>query len=59
MEEDQDYVEAILLVLKAQSLSLENGYRTTHEQETQNVVVLHFARSAVLHSCPTEKQWAT
>jgi hypothetical protein len=37
----RNHTEAILLVLIAQSTDEENGCEAMHEQEAQNVVVLH------------------
>lgn len=51
-------MEAIFLVLYAHSTDQENSFQTTYEQGMQNVVVLHFACSTVIHNCPNEKQWA-
>lgn len=37
---------------------LKNGYQIMQKQEKQNVVLLQHEWKAVLHNCPTEKQWA-
>ena len=52
-------MEVILLVLDASYTDQENGCQAMHEQETQNVVVLHLARRTGLHNWPNEKQPAT
>jgi len=43
-------MEVILLVLDASYTDQENGCQAMHEQETQNVVVLHLARRTGLHN---------
>ena len=48
-----------LLVLDASYTDQENDFQDMHEQETQNVVVLHLARRTGLHNWPNEKQPAT
>jgi hypothetical protein len=42
--------EVILLVLDAPYTDQENGCQAIHEQQTQNVVVLHLARRTGLHN---------
>jgi hypothetical protein len=42
--------EVILLVLDAPYTDQENGCQAMHEQETQNVVMLHLARRTDLHN---------
>lgn len=41
MKWESDFAKAILLVLDALSTDQQNLFQATHEQEAQNVVVLH------------------